>query len=223
MSDSYEMQVKDLRAELAEAKAANEALKEKVVSEQQEEFQSQIEALEASIAELQESLAEKDKDFLKKMKEKDKKMEEQEATMKEKDAEMKKKDEEMAIMKKRAMKMKRKAQLEEVGYEAEEATATVEQFENVDDETFENIVAAIQKRPVSYMLDQSVEDVKEETQANELEEEVDSAEASEEVLEQVEDIQEVAIAEAMGAEDPVENLRSVASEWIGSLLQSNKK
>ena len=223
MSDSYEMQVKDLRAELAEAKAANEALKEKVVSEQQEEFQAQIETLEGTIAELQESLAEKGKDFLEKMKEKDKKMEEQEAAMNKKEAEMKKKDEEMAAMKKKAMKMQRKAQLEEVGYASEEATATVDQFENVDDETFENIVAAIQKRPVSYMLDQSVEDVKEETQANELEEEVDSAEASEEVLEQVEDIQEVAIAEAMGAEDPVENLRSVASEWIGSLLQSNKK
>ena len=48
MSDSYEMQVKDLRAELAEAKAANEALKEKVVSEQQEEFQAQIETLEGN-------------------------------------------------------------------------------------------------------------------------------------------------------------------------------
>ena len=219
MSDSYEKQVDDLRAELAEAKAANEALKEQVVAEQQAEFQTRIENLEGTIAELQESLAMKDKE----MKEKDKKMEEQEAAMKAKKAEMDKKDEELAAMKKKAMMMKRKAQLEEVGYEAEEAAATVEQFENVDEATFDNIVAAIHKRPVSYMLDQSVEDVKEETEAAELEEEVDSAEASEEVLEQVEEVQEVAIAEAMGQEDPAENLRAVASEWIGSLLKSNKK
>ena len=219
MSDSYETQVNDLRAELAEAKAANEALKEQVVAEQQAEFQTRIESLESTIAELQESLAAKDKD----MQEKDKKMEEQEAAMKEKMAEMKKKDEEMAEMKKKAMTMKRKAQLEEAGYASEEALATVEQFENVDEATFDNIIAAIHKRPVSYMLDQSVEDVKEETEAAELEEEVDSAEASEEVLEQVEEVQEVAIAEAMGQEDPAENLRAVASEWIGSFLQTTNK
>jgi len=220
MSDSYEKQVDDLRAELAEAKAANEALKEQVVAEQQAEFQTRIENLEGTIAELQESLAMKDKE----MKEKDKKMEEQEAAMKAKKAEMDKKDEELAAMKKKAMTMKRKAQLEEVGYEAEEAAATVEQFENVDEATFDNIVAAIHKRPVSYMLDQNVEDVKEEAEATKLlEEEVDSAEASEEVLEEVEEVQEVAIAEAMGEEDPAENLRAVASEWIGSFLQTTNK
>jgi len=218
MSDNYETQISDLRAELAEAKAANEALKDKVVAEQQAEFQTRIEALEATIAELQESLAVKHDE----MKEKDKKLEEEKAAMDKYKAEMKKKEEELAAMKKKAMTMKRKAQLEEVGYNAEEAIATIEQFADLDEATFDNIVAAIQKRPVSYILDQSVEDVKEEAEAT-LEEEVDSAEASEEVLEEVEEVQEVAIAEAMGEEDPAENLRAVASEWIGSLLQSNKK
>ena len=218
MSDNYETQISDLRAELAEAKAANEALKDKVVAEQQAEFQTRIEALEATIAELQESLAVKHDE----MKEKDKKLEEEKAAMDKYKAEMKKKEEELAAMKKKAMMMKRKAQLEEVGYNAEEAIATIEQFADLDEATFDNIVAAIQKRPVSYILDQSVEDVKEEAEAT-LEEEVDSAEASEEVLEEVEEVQEVAIAEAMGEEDPSENLRAVASEWIGSLLKSNKK
>ena len=218
MSDNYETQISDLRAELAESKAANEALKDKVVAEQQAEFQTRIEALEATIAELQESLAVKHDE----MKEKDKKLEEEKAAMDKYKAEMKKKEEELAAMKKKAMMMKRKAQLEEVGYNAEEAIATIEQFADLDEATFDNIVAAIQKRPVSYILDQSVEDVKEEAEAT-LEEEVDSAEASEEVLEEVEEVQEVAIAEAMGEEDPAENLRAVASEWIGSLLKSNKK
>ena len=49
MSD-LDKQIVDLRTELAEAKAANEALKEKVVAEQQAEFESKIQALEATIA-----------------------------------------------------------------------------------------------------------------------------------------------------------------------------
>ena len=57
----------------------------------------------------------------------------------------------------------------------------------------------------------------------ELEEEVDTAEASEEVLESVEEPSEVAVAEAMGEGDPAESLRAVASEWLGSVLKTNNK
>ena len=53
------------------------------------------------------------------------------------------------------------------------------------------------------------------------EEEVDSAEASEEVLEDAEAPSEVAVAEAMGEEDPAENLRAVATEWVSSVLKHN--
>jgi hypothetical protein len=42
----------------------------------------------------------------------------------------------------------------------------------------------------------------------------------EEALAEAEETEEVAIAEAMGEDDPAENLRSVASEWLGSVLQS---
>jgi hypothetical protein len=57
--------------------------------------------------------------------------------------------------------------------------------------------------------------------ASEQVEEVDSAEAGEDVLDDVEASSEVAIAEAMGEEDPAENLRAVATEWIGSVLKHN--
>ena len=59
MSD-LDKQIEDLRTELAEAKSANEALKEKVVAEQQAEFESKIQALEATIAEQAEALEAKD-------------------------------------------------------------------------------------------------------------------------------------------------------------------
>ena len=63
-------------------------------------------------------------------------------------------------------------------------------------------------------------DKKEETMA---EEEVDSAEASEAVLDTVEETNEVAVAEVDEQIDESETLRSVASEWLGSILQSTPK
>ena len=53
-------QIEDLRAELAEAKSANEVLKDKVVAEQQSEFQDKIASLESVIAEQVETIAVRD-------------------------------------------------------------------------------------------------------------------------------------------------------------------
>lgn len=218
MSDTLDKQIEDLRAELAEAKATNEALKEKVVAEQQAEFETKIQALEATIAEQsakideQTSACETLSDSLKQAEE----------ALAGKHEEMKKKDEELKDMKKKEAMMKRKASLLDAGMEDEEAKATLEQFENVDDETFDKIVALYSKK-----AKKKEEGMKEEEgmkdKASEQEEEVDSAEASEEVLESVEETSEVAIAEAVGEEDPVENLRSVASEWLGSVLKYSKE
>ena len=222
MSDNYEMQVNDLRAELAEAKAANEALKEKVVAEQKAEFEEKIQALEATIAEQASSISEKEEALAAKETE----LTEAQEALAAKDEDMKKKMEELREMKKKEAMNKRKAQLEEAGFEAEEALATVAEFEHLDDETFDKIVA-MQKRKAAPKEDKEKAAPEEEKavmkKQAELEEEVDAAEASEEVLENAEEPAEVAVAEAMGEEDPAENLRSVASDWLGSILQSNNK
>lgn len=222
MSDNYEMQVNDLRAELAEAKAANEALKEKVVAEQKAEFEERIQALEATIAEQASSISEKEEALAAKETE----LTEAQEALAAKDEDMKKKMEELREMKKKEAMNKRKAQLEEAGFEAEEALATVAEFEHLDDETFDKIVA-MQKRKAAPEEEEKAAPKEEKAVMNkkkaELEEEVDAAEASEEVLENAEEPAEVAVAEAMGEEDPAENLRSVASEWLGSILQSNNK
>ena len=42
--------------------------------------------------------------------------------------------------------MKRKAKLEDLGFDSEEAVATVEEFESVDEETFDKIVAVMKKK-----------------------------------------------------------------------------
>lgn len=217
-------QIDDLRSELAEAKAANEVLKEKVVAEQQAEFESKIQALEATIAEQAETLEAKEVVVA----------EQAEAIAKAGD-DMKDKMEELRKMKKKEALMKRKAELEEAGLDAEEALATVADFEDADDDTFAKVVALMKKKAVKKdkkeeeaeaqmppALKEAIEKKKKEKEAK-AEEELDSAEAGEEALEQVEPVEEVAIAELDEQEDPAESLRSVASEWLGSVLQTLPK
>ena len=218
MSD-LDKQIEDLRTELAEAKSANEVLKEKVVAEQQAEFESKIQALEATIAEQAEALEAKEAVVA----------EQAEAIAKAAD-DMKEKMEKLREMQKKEALMKRKAELEEAGLDAEEASATVADFEDADDDTFAKVVALMKKK-----ADKHGDKEKEEEKAMKMkekavkekeakaEEELDSAEAGEEALEQVEPVEEVAIAELDEQEDPAESLRSVASEWLGSVLQTLPK
>jgi len=209
MSD-HDKQIEDLRAELAEAKAANEALKGQVVAEQQSEFEAKIQALEATIAEQAGTIEAKDATIA-----------EQAEAIKNGEEDMKNKMDELREMKKKEAMMKRKAQLEEAGLDAEEASATVESFDGVNDEAFEAVVAVMKKK---YAKEYDDKKEKEEKDAKaEIEEELDAAEASEEVLEEAEASEEVAISEVEPEVDPAESLRSVASEWIGSFLQSTPK
>ena len=228
MSDSYEKQIDDLRAELAEAKSANEALQEKVAAEQQAEFDSKISAFEVTLAEkdAQISTITEEKTALAEA-----------VAVKETDIESLTKDidetqKELAAMKKREAMMRRQAQLAEAGFDADEATATVEQFEAMDDDTFDQVVALMKKKGKEMPWDKDKKEEEEEEKAIKkdakaeetvLEEEVETSEASEADLESVEETEEVAIAEAVGEDDPAESLRAQASEWLGSVLQSVPK
>ena len=231
MSESYEKQIDDLRAELAESKAANEALQERVAAEQQAEFDSKISAFEATLAEkdtqistiteektaLAEAVAVKDTDI--------------ESLTKDIDATQK----ELSGIKAEMLTQKRVAQFEELGFSSEEAVAHVEKFSGLDDDAFANVLSVAAIPPTNKRMakkkdmpwDKEEEDKKkamkeEETKAEEtvLEEEVETSEASEADLESVEETEEVAIAEAVGVDDPAESLRTQASEWLGSVLQS---
>ena len=234
MSESYEKQIDDLRAELAESKAANEALQERVAAEQQAEFDSKISAFEATLAEkdtqistiteektaLAEAVAVKDTDI--------------ESLTKDIDATQK----ELSGIKAEMLTQKRVAQFEELGFSSEEAVAHVEKFSGLDDDAFANVLSVAAIPPTNKRMakkkdmpwDKEEEDKKkamkeEETKAEEtvLEEEIETSEASEADLESVEETEEVAIAEAVGEDDPAESLRTQASEWLGSVLQSVPK
>ena len=226
MSDNYEKQVAELQKELSEAKAANEALKDKVVAEQHAEFSEKIQNLEATIADQATKLAEQEeanKTLAESLKS-------QEEALAAKDEEFNNQEKELAAMKQKEAMMQRKAKLEDIGLESDEATATVEEFKSINDETFDKIVAVMKKRGEFPPKKKDEEEKEEEAvmkRKAETDEEMDdaeaSAEASAEVLEDAEESADVAIAEAIGEEDPSENLRAVASEWLGSILQSVPK
>ena len=211
MSD-LDKQVEDLRAELAEAKLANDALKEKVIAEQQTEFESKIQSLEATIAEQAEAMEAKEATIA-----------EQAEAIKKGDDDAKEKMEELRKMKKDAMMMKRKAQLQDLGLEAKEAEATIADFNEVDDDTFNKVVALMRKKGKYTPENKEEEAVMKKPAKADIDEEIDSAEAGEEILDSVEPVEEVAIAEVEPEIDQAEALRSVASEWIGSVLQSVPK
>ena len=229
MSESYEKQIDDLRAELAEAKSANDALQERVAAEQQAEFDTKIATFEATLAEKDEQIS----GFETQISEAEAKIAEQAEAIKNGEKDMEDKMKELREMKKKEAMMKRKAQLAEAGFDADEAIATVEQFDAMDDDTFDQVVALMKKRgkhtPEHKEEEAAVapkeKAVKDETKAEEtvLEEEVETSEASEADLESVEETEEVAIAEAVGEDDPAESLRAQASEWLGSVLQSVPK
>jgi hypothetical protein len=218
MSESHEQQISDLQAKLAEAKVANEALKDKVVAEQHAEFDTKIKELESTIAEQAEKIVEQEaasKTLTETIKA-------TEATLTEKEASLATQAEELSVIYKKEAVMKRRAQLEEAGFNAEDATATVEEFDSVDDETFAKVVTAMKKRgewPPKKKDEEKDEEVEPEAKADQLDEEQDDAAASDETLTEAEETTEVAIAEAIGEGDPTQNLRAVASEWLGSVLQ----
>lgn len=222
MSDMLNQQIADLQKDLAEAKAANDALKSELDSAKSAET-------EATIAELSNKLAVAETQVVElteaaKMAEEEKmKKEEEVKAMKE---DMVKKEEELAGYKKKEVASQRKSSLLEIGLSEEAAASTVEDFADVDDATFGRVVATLQKAmPVAVAEEAPVAEavVEEVVAAQEevaLDEEVDSSEASESVLDAVEE-PESAIAEVVVV-DEVETLRAIASEWLGSVLKSSK-
>ncbi len=213
MSDNLEKRVAELQAELDQAKSENKQLTEKVIAEKAVEYQSKIEDLESVIAEKTESFKE--------LSEANKSLTEANTTLQEtceamKD-DMEKKDEEVKKMKKKEAQMKRKAQLQDIGLNEEEAAATVDSFDSIDDSAFDAIVDVMRNKIVSR------ETVTEPVAEAESSEEVDSAEAGEEALENVEPEAVASITEVQPEIDESESLRSAASEWIGSVLQSVPK
>ena len=226
MSDVLKEQVEELKAELAHAKKAHDALKAEITQQKDEEFQSKIEAFEATVSEKDTAVA----DAQVAVEAAEAKVAELEEAIAKKDEELASANEKIEAHEVEKKLLARKGLLLEAGLEGEEADAAIERFAEASDEMFEEIVTliALKKKgalPPWLKKDKDKdededkkkkEDAKSEesTEADEAtEEETDEAEteAEAEILEDVEEEVEAALADAG---DDSEELQASVSEWL---------
>ena len=233
MSDVLQKQLEEVKAELAEARTANETMKQEMEAQKTEAIESQLQKFEETISAKDQAIAEVQaqvEEALARVKELEEALAASEAAKEEAIAQV-------AEIEKAAALEKRVAALTEAGLEGEELDEAIAKFENLDEETFEFVVAAMTKKKAEKKDDKENPFAKKDKKEDEekeapammkkkaevevLEEEVDEAEAeaqAEELEEAVED-EDIAMAEAID-DDSSEELRSTASEWFGSLLKS---
>ena len=225
MSDVLQKQLDDVKAELVEARAANETMKQEMEAQKAEAIEAQLKKFEETISAKDEAIASKSEEAteaLAKLAEVEEALSVAEAAKEEAVAKI-------AEIEKAAALERRIASLKEAGIEEEEIEETLAQFENLDDSTFEFVVAKMYNKKA----EMKKKDEKEEEEAPAamapkkvkaedelLDEETDEAEASAEELEEVEVEEDIAMAEAADDLDPSTELRSTASEWFGSLLKT---
>ena len=231
MSDVLKDQVEELKAELAQAKKAHDALKAEITQQKDEEFQSKIEAFEATVSEKDTVVTEAQAA----VEAAEAKVTELEETIAKKDEELVSANEKIEAHEAEKKLFARKSLLLEAGLDSEEAEAAIEKFADASDEMFEEVVSLISAKkkgalPPWLKKDKDDEDEDEgkkkakkkaEVEAEEAEE-ADEAEAEEtdeaeveaeaEILESVEEEVEVALADA--GDDSTDELRASASEWL---------
>ena len=220
-----EKQFDELQKELAEAKSANKELEAKVLAEQKAEYESKIQTLADQVTDSQQALTDseaKAAEAAASIQDLQNSISDLEATLASKDEEMKKKMEELKDMKKKEAMMKRKAEIAEIGYEGEEAEAFMAEFADVEDDTFNKVVALMKKKAVK-----KAKDEEDDAQAA-LESGVESdpqgeAAASSADLENLGDVQASQANDLGQLPDDDQQLRTAASEWMSSFLNKNNK
>ena len=219
-------QIEELKATLAEALAAKADLEAKLANASTEALAGELEEVKAEVESKTQAFTELQEQFNAVSEEKV----QLESALAEKEEKL---NEALAAIEKAEAEAKlaaRKAALVEAGAEEEEIEGILEAFAEATDEMFEQVVALKKKANFPPKKDEEEEEEKEDEEAlkkkankksksEEAEaeaedaEEVDEAEASEEVLEQVEEQAEAALVDA-GETDEVVYARAVASEWL---------
>ena len=219
-----EKQLDEVRADLASAKAENEAIKAKIEEAKDKEFASQVVAFETQAEESKATIDELN-EVIKSTQARVAELEDTLATSQTELAEAMK---EMDKMKKKEAMMKRKASLEEAGFAEEEIEDSLATFESLEDEAFEAVVALMKKKAkkdeeaeaaMPPELKEAIEKKKKEKEAK-AEEEVAEAEINQEAFEEVE-TSEAALVEA-DEFDEVEATRASVADWLQNHVLSNK-
>ena len=226
MSDVLQKQLDEVKAALAEACLANETMKQEMETQKAEAIEAQLRTFEETISAKDEASASLES----KVTEALSRVEELEVSLASAEAAKEEAISKVAEIEKAAALEKRVAALTQAGLEGEELDEAIAKFEDLDQETFDFIVAKMppwlnkDKKDEDKDKDEDKKDKKDEkaSKADDelLEEEIDESEASAEDLEEVEVEKNIAMAEAIDEDDPAVELRSTASDWFGSLLKS---
>ena len=229
MSDNlFEQQIADLKADLAAAKASQEALEKEVSARKDKEFQAKIEAFEATTSEKDGAITQLTEDF----QASEAKVAELQASITEQEEALTQANEQIEAFEVSQRLMARKTLLLEAGVEGDEADETIAKFSEASDEMFAEIVLYAKNGFPFKKKKKDEEEEEEETQgpaggkpykrmASESDEQVEAdadeedaaeAEAVTEVLEEVEEEVEASLADA--GDDAVNDARTAASEWL---------
>ena len=228
MSDVLQKQINELKSELVEAREYNDSIKKEMEAQKEEAIKAQVESFEGQISEKDQTIAEMQATIDTAT------TEAAEVTeLKEKLDEITQANEEalakIESMEQRAQLEKRKAALIEAGVAEEEVDETISSLKNIDDEAFDNVLALVKKKgkKIEKKEDEDPK-VDEKGRPNFMKKKAEECEAlateegsvvSDEILDEVEETADVALAEA-ASDDETEDLRSTASEWFGSFLKS---
>jgi uncharacterized coiled-coil protein SlyX len=227
MSDTnlLEKQLADLRSELASTKEENDTLRAKVAEASTKELDESMAKLETTVAEKEEAI----KALETVAAEKDATITELQETLAKNEEDTKDKMEELRKLKKEEKARKRMASFLDLGFEAEEAEESIATYEDMDDATFETVLAAMDKmkKKVGVKKDEEEakkdkeeaakkvdeEDDKEKAKKKAESEEAEAEEAAEEALEEVETT-EAALVDASDETDELEATRASVAEWL---------
>lgn len=234
MSDNLlEKQLEEVRAELATAKAENEAIKAQIEEAKDKEFASKVEAFEAEVQEKDSSIAELEESI----KSAQARVAELEDALAKSQEELASANEHMEEMKKKEKMEKRKAALVEAGFDAEDVDAALAAFDGLADEAFDSVVAMYGKKPkadkhgdmkkkekeaeagMPPALKEALEK-KKEKEAKADDEEAEAEEITQEAFEDVETSEATLVTES--ADDQLESTRASIADWLSNNVFSQK-
>ena len=231
-----EKQLADVQAQLASAKAENEAIKAQIEEAKDKEFASKVEAFEAEIQEKDSSIAELEESI----KSTQARVAELEDALAKSQEELTSAKEHMEDMKKKEKMEKRKAALVEACFDVEDVDADLAGFAALADEAFDSVVAMYGKKDdkkkeaeaaMPPALKEALEKKKKDKEAeatpvpspNSKRPRAEEAEAdvTPELLEDVE-TSEATLVEATPEVDEVESTRASISNWLENNVLNKK-
>ena len=144
MSDAslLQQQLDDVKAQLVQAKSENEAIKAQIEEAKDKEFASKVEAYEAAANESQANISELEESIKSTLA----KVAELEDSLASSQDELSKAMKEMDEMKKKEKMKKRMASLTEAGLDEDEVEESIANFDALNDEAFDAIVAMMTKK-----------------------------------------------------------------------------